>query len=113
MNSLSLLAEYDWREAFSYAKGFGTDDVSEIIDYKQGENDGLNWIMYGRLKDGRYFALSAGCDYTGWDCQAGGDSEIKATLPELLRFGMGDDERDRYGIVLDVPRSDLSAEVKP
>lgn len=108
-HELKMLDDYDWREAFCYAKGFGTEDVVEIIDFRGGENDEANWIMYGRLKDGRYFGLSAGCDYTGWDCQASGDSVIKDTLPELLRFGLGDDERDRYGIVLDVPRGESSA----
>ena len=97
---LPMLDDYDWKEAFTYAKGFAREDVESIIDYRLGENDGVNWIMYGRLKDGRYFALEAGCDYTGWDCQASGTSIIKDTLPELLRDGLGDDERDRYGIKL-------------
>jgi hypothetical protein len=41
-------------------------DVEEVLGKDEGENDGKNWIIYGRLKDGRYFFLTAGCDYTGW-----------------------------------------------
>lgn len=99
-HSLDMLANYDWPQAFGYAKDFTIEDVAEIIDYRDGENDEANWIMYGKLKDGRYFTLSAGCDYTGWDCQAGGTSETADTLEKLIRFGMGDDERDRYGLKL-------------
>lgn len=79
---------YDWRHAFSYASGgeygavtirraaphievseapFGRLDVVEIIALRVGKNDGPNWVCVGRLADGRWFALDAGCDYTGWD----------------------------------------------
>lgn len=46
---------------------FTTSDVAHVIAYDEGENDGPNWIIAGKLDDGRYFFLSAGCDYTGWD----------------------------------------------
>ncbi len=88
---LPMLDDYDWREAFGYAGDpeacpqsapqidptptkpctptgeFGREDVTEIIAHSLGENDEEAWLMAGRLKDGRYFFLSAGCDYTGWD----------------------------------------------
>lgn len=79
----------DWREAFTYAgkehgrgRGtperalpnddilttpFGRADVKCVIASAEGANDGENWVVVGELYDGRYFALSAGCDYTGWD----------------------------------------------
>lgn len=41
-------------------------DVEEISGISEGENDEKNWLVYGRLKDGRWFFLTAGCDYTGW-----------------------------------------------
>jgi hypothetical protein len=46
---------------------FVREDVVEIYGIEEGENDGPTWIVYGRLSDGRYFNLAAGCDYTGWD----------------------------------------------
>lgn len=103
------LTGYDWREAFEYAKepdpcppgsdinvsGFGLADVVEVIAKSEGENDGPNWLCFGRLRDGRYFLLSAGCDYTGWDCQAGGSADVGATAEDVIRFGFGDGARDR------------------
>lgn len=79
-----------WPEAFAYAgepNGYGSanvtaalpndkdvslapfkrSDVKRLIATSEGENDGPNWIAVGELNDGRFFSLSAGCDYTGWD----------------------------------------------
>lgn len=95
---LSVLQDYDWREVFRYAGQFGTSDVEAILGLREGENDGANWLMYGQLKDGRYFYLSAGCDYTGWDCQASGWGDVKDTLEELIRMGMDDEGREVFGL---------------
>jgi hypothetical protein len=103
--------DYDWKEAFTYAPNvrtatgcakdvFGIEDVAEVIKAEPGENDGPSWLMVGKLKDGRFFFLEAGCDYTGWDCQAGGDSQVADTLDNLIRFGMDESARDRLGYVL-------------
>ena len=43
------------------------EDVEAIIAIDDGENDEANWLGLFKMKDGRYLALSAGCDYTGWD----------------------------------------------
>lgn len=91
---LEMLDDYDWKEAFGYAGEPGTSaipdqdgvkviatkgrpdtptdwftrsNVEKIIRYRVGENEGPSWLMMGRLRDGRYFFLNAGCDYTGWD----------------------------------------------
>lgn len=61
-----MRASYDWQEAFKYAKGFLRDDVVEILGLVNGYNDGDEWVAVFRLADGRYAALMAGCDYTGW-----------------------------------------------
>lgn len=99
MTTIQELSEsYDWTEAFSYANGFGIDDVAEIRNAAEGENDGDDWIIWGRLKDGRWFYLRAGCDYTGWDCQAWGDSFVAATEEELIRMGMDFGSRQRFGL---------------
>lgn len=96
---LAILNEYDWREAMEYCDWI-TSDVAEIIAMDEGENEGANWIMVVRLKDGRFGFLSAGCDYTGWDCRAGGNSDTRNTLDDLIRWGMGQDDRARLGLAL-------------
>jgi hypothetical protein len=45
---------------------FTREDVKQILSLAWGENDGPNWLMTGQLNDGRFFKISAGCDYTGW-----------------------------------------------
>ena len=89
MAVLPQLESYDWPEVFKYANGssecefggrpepaipaddidcstFDREDVEEIVAIIDGENDESDWLLCGRLKDGRWFALRAGCDYTGW-----------------------------------------------
>lgn len=104
-----LLEDYSWKNAFGYAidegspvigyegslKGFGPEDVREVIACDEGENDGPDWIALLKLKDGRYAFLSAGCDYTGWDCQAGGSTVIGDQLQHLIRFGVPEEARTR------------------
>jgi hypothetical protein len=95
----NMRENYDWREAFRYAS-FEFDDVASIIATDEGENDGRNWLAVGTLKDGQFFILSAGCDYTGWDCQAGGQSEVADTLDNLIRWRLGEEDRERLGFKL-------------
>lgn len=106
----AIANDYDWKEAFAFASGewvtgsgkdtlpaepFTREDVVEIIAKDEGENDGPDWIMLGKLRNGRYFFLSAGCDYTGWDCQAGGRAYIADTVEQLTQFAMNPDDRTR------------------
>lgn len=107
---------YDWHEAFAYAgedggsgsadvarvdgatcsrAPFDREDVVEVVDASPGENDGPDWLCVGRLKDGRWFFLSAGCDYTGWDCQAGGRAVVAGDLATLVQRGIPADALDR------------------
>lgn len=82
-----LQDDYDWKEVFAFAGEPGGHNPSNVIDQitgqptdpfciadvehvemmVEGENDGPDWIIVGRLKDSRWFYLTAGCDYTGWD----------------------------------------------
>jgi hypothetical protein len=87
---LKELDNYDWEEAFGYAGpdgSFGShdapepvppgstvscaavcrEDVKKVIAISDGLRDEVDWLIVAVLKDGRYFALTAGCDYTGWD----------------------------------------------
>ncbi len=119
----SRIRGYDWQSAFeccgaaeqdggnyntpavsaaagsnSHATPFQRADVSEVLATSDGENDGANWIGVFRLKDGRFAFLTAGCDYTGWDCQSGGHAIVSHSLEHLVQFGLGDEDRARLNL---------------
>ncbi len=111
MNIAELIEDYDWQCAFQYAKdpqpcigytgsiaGASIEDVEEIIAYSNGENESAEWVGAFRLKDGRFLLLCAGCDYTGWDCQSGGVSWVAEDIETLVRYGMGNSERERLSV---------------
>lgn len=79
--------------------GFSPADVVHIEAMAEGENDGDSWLICGQLMDGRWFALRAGCDYTGWDCQAGGSAQVARTRNEIIIYALTDAERERLGLV--------------
>ena len=49
---------------------FNANDISGIVAEVAGANDEFNWWWIIKLKNKKYILLSAGCDYTGWDCQS-------------------------------------------
>jgi len=111
---------YGWSEAFGYAgekdtyadkpdvqgvpgttaalDPFDRLDVAELAALSEGENDGRDWVCLGRLRDGRWFSLTAGCDYTGWDCKAGGTATVGGDKESVIRFGLSVAERERLGL---------------
>lgn len=97
---LKELDDYDWEEAFEYAE-FDREDVAEIIYLIEGENDGDEWCGVFKLNNGKYGTLHAGCDYTGWDCQAGGDSYVADDLRTAILGGLDEYDRKRLGIDTD------------
>lgn len=90
---------YDWQEAFKYAS-FTMDEVESVVASSEGENDGQNWLAVFNLKDGRFAYLEAGCDYTGWDCQADGQSWVRDNLEDLRRWDMPKTSRLRLNMAL-------------
>jgi len=84
VKSLGLPGQgYDWGNVFAYGgapvwvgelpptekvAGFNLDDVACIdkAEAVESENEGNSWLAFGLLKDGRWFFITAGCDYTGW-----------------------------------------------
>lgn len=75
---------------------FDLNDVDEVLAADAGENDERDWITVARLKDGRIAFVFAGCDYTGWDCQAGGQVVVSNDLGNLVRFGLTTEARERF-----------------
>lgn len=95
-----LKEDYNWREAFNYANGFSLDDVKNIIALDEGENDGESWVIVVELNDGKFGYVDAWCDYTGWDCCAGGSSAISETFEHLQRFELTSKIRRRLNMTL-------------
>ena len=89
-----LADDYDWSQAMEYAS-FETEDVAEVLSADAGCNDEADWLLVVRLNDGRFGYLHAGCDYTGWDCQASGDSVVRDDLRTLMLNDVGEEERSR------------------
>jgi hypothetical protein len=108
------LNDYDWKEVFEYAKPsavitdegeistapFTREDVQQVIAKSDGEHDERDWVAVLKLRDGRYASISAGCDYTGWDCQANGHAQVARKKKDIIRFGLTEDERERLGFKL-------------
>jgi hypothetical protein len=89
------LSKIDESEDVS-TKSLNISDIEIVLAYDEGENDGENWIFIFKAYDGRYAFMSAGCDYTGFDCRAFfSGSNISYSLSNLINFGLDDNERSR------------------
>jgi hypothetical protein len=111
MTTDDLKQSSDWEAAFECAmrgvRGvlgytgslahFTRYDVVAVLASAEGENDGASWIGAFLLSDGRFAFVSAWCDYTGWGCQDGGDTQVAATLDDLVRLAMTTEDRQRLG----------------
>lgn len=121
---LPELNDGDWAEVFGEGNGgnctpiqpnraphdkttrldtFSRLDVKKIHGQSDGERDERDWIVWGRLHDGRWFVARGGCDYTGWDCQASNSGDVAGIREDIIRFGMSPGERERFGVVLESP----------
>jgi hypothetical protein len=130
---LPELNDYDWGEVFGEGGGgncttirpnrpphdrttslatFSREDVALISGLSEGERDGRDWIIYGQLKDDRWFVARAGCDYTGWDCQAWNSGSVAASEHDIIWFGLDPDERERFGLLRERPYVPLFADAK-
>ena len=82
----------------AHAGQFRSGDVEEILYIEDGENDGDDWIGIFRLRDGRFAFLTAGCDFTGWDCVSGGHAIVSHSLEHLIQFGVDVSALERFGV---------------
>ena len=114
----ALRDDYDWGEVFGEATGGNCDGtiqvvppgapvdssgvsrakVIEIIAAVNGENDGPDWVGLFLLDDGRYLVAEGGCDYTGWDCQAGNSLCVARSLGDAIKYGLNPEQQERLGI---------------
>lgn len=115
---LTELEGFDWAEVFGEGTGgncdpidpiglpdnsvdtsrFAREDVVLIKGQLAGENDEQDWIVWGQLKDSRWFVARGWCDYTGWDCRAGNSGNVAISSNDLIRYGMTAGERERFGV---------------
>lgn len=116
-----LCDDYDWGNVFGYAgedvgepnsagslpsavagaiahtAPFTRADVVYVKHHREGERDERAWLIAGLLADGRWFYIEASCDYTGWDCQAGGSAWVADTWDQIEQFGLTDEARAEWG----------------
>lgn len=69
------------------------EDIANIHAEVTGHNDEDNWYWIIELKDGRFVLTTAWADYTGWDCQSGGDSHVANSLEEAAMLAP---EKEEY-----------------
>jgi hypothetical protein len=98
-NLEEMASDYDWQEAMSCAS-LQFDDVMRVISSDEGENDGDPWVAVFLMKDGTFARISSWCDYTGWDCQSGGDCKRESTFKALVNLALTPDERERLHLEL-------------
>jgi hypothetical protein len=98
---LEMHPDIGWEYGFAEA-GLSATDVLVIrgLSWSRGDYAEQDLHCYGTLKDGRWFILSAGCDTTGWDCQAGGEYRTADSYDDLVRLQMTSEERVMF---LDAP----------
>lgn len=105
---------YDWQHAFHEAMTSNclpySDEgeigpvkfVNQVLACAPGENDGASWLAVVGWSgpEGLFAVMRAGCDYTGWDCQASGKMEFYNTAEEALHPNtLTEEERLRLGII--------------
>lgn len=75
-------------------RAFKMSDVTKVIATAEGENDGPEWVGLFKTRDGIYLFVKAGCDYTGWDCQASCVAEWHTNLRQCKAM-IDDESRER------------------
>jgi len=61
---------------------------------REGENDVSDWDLLCLLDNGNYAYYTAGCDYTGFDCQGSVDFYFSQCLKSMILFGMTNRSRE-------------------
>lgn len=75
-------------------RAFVMSDITEVLAISEGANDVEEWLGLFRTIDGVYLFVAAGCDYTGWDCQASSSAEWH-TDPGQAKAMLSNEQRSR------------------
>lgn len=86
---------------------FTLEDIANIHAEVPGHNDEDNWYWIIELNDGRFVLTDAWCDYTGWDCQSGGNSQIATNTEEAAMLAPESEEYTKRRI-----RQNLLAQIR-
>jgi hypothetical protein len=63
-------------------------NIEEFYWIKEGAHDEEFWEAVGKLTNGSYFFYTAGCDYTGFDCQGTMKLILSPYFANLVQYGM-------------------------
>lgn len=101
-----ILLDDDWAEAFGDRSSgnttkdvsaygvsdepFGRDDIDDVLAARVENPGGSETSVAGLfvLKDGRYAAIEASCDYAGWDCQASNTMTVAGSMIDCVVYGL-------------------------
>lgn len=85
----------DGQGAGAITDPFGPDAVAEVLAFAVEGYDSGEPSFYAtvRLSDGRFAALEAWHDYTGWDCRSGATWTIAKDRSDLDRWAVSDQMR--------------------
>ena len=61
----------------------------------------LEMFLFGKLRDGRWFVLEAGNDYTGWGCQDWVTATVHETAGDAIFDGCTADMRSALNLTID------------
>lgn len=106
--------DYDLVHCLQYnPQPFHIGEVDVVLAVFEGENDGADWRWILKLKkdaakkhENKFVYLQGGCDYTGWDCQSGANSQFcksakeAAELSKSKEFASCCDETFLVGVFL-------------
>jgi hypothetical protein len=74
---------------------FAYKDIANVHAEVPGHNDGDEWYWIIELKNGQFVLTTAWCDYTGWDCQSGGTSQLATSAEEAAKLAPEIDDAHR------------------
>ena len=92
---------------WSYGPVLGEDETThsekDMLNYnlfekvylaKPGHNDEEPWIFLIKHQNGYYIYFNASCDFTGFDCQGGGEIKYSKDGKQMWNFGLNEITRE-------------------
>ena len=66
-------------------------DIKNVLAQVPGEADGMDWYWIVEMKDGKFYYVTGGCDYSGWGCRDWGEAKEAATAREAALLAKNDE----------------------